>query len=264
MPSRLEITFDGLFVFVNRAAPRVMYVLMAETNTPHPHPGHPVHLGWITVSGHARTRFGVDLDLSRVPGLIGGSAIMQNGLPLSRVTKAPPPARDHFVEERFLTGGFQQARGSLAGRIVLPAPRAIQVETSVAVAYENGGAWTNIDDRRVTGKITAIYEVDRSVTIGGFGTIPATGGSIYFEHLPQTPAPPPPGGYYQAPTQLRHAGMHGPLFRRGIPTFQTTEDYYPPPAHGIRPLGVPVPGVDPVVCTMGQGCPPENPDCSDG
>lgn len=259
MPHTVKISFDGLFVFVHRIPPetRRLIVLMADTKSPHPshhhHPGkHPAHDSWIKVGAQGRRPFAGHLDLNTI-GLVGGAETIRCALPLSRTT-------GEFVPEKILTGAFATVATRISGRVVLPLPSAVKPVTSVKVKWEKApGVFEDIEPA-MSGHIELTYKIIGPVRIPGFAEV-NDDVEIAFTHLP-------PGSVilpHPHNAELEHSHMHSPIFNDKAPSFRTREPFTPPPvdtAHGFNPEAIA--GGDPVICTSGNGCPPEKPDCGEG
>lgn len=250
----VKIAFDGLFVFVHRPKLKepVLVVLMANTKDPQPshqhHHDHPEHEGWIEVEPHARRRFAGELDLSRI-GLEGGSDIIECALPLSSTTGVT-------VEENFLTGPFADVDRKISGRITLPLPRSVWPVTSVEVEWKDAaGNWVKLPSA-MSGHIELTYRATQPVTIPGFPAIDRNT-KVHFTYLP-------PGstiGSHPPHTDLKHSHMHSPIFRDKAPEFRTAAQFQLAAANKD---GATILGGDPVVCTSGNGCPPEDITCGGG
>jgi len=258
MAYTVKVSFDGLFVFVHRptlAQPRLV-VLMANTKEHHPshqsHREHPQHDLWISVNKQPQQAFTGHLDLSSI-GLTGGSAIIECALPLSSKT-------GECVEEKFLTGDITKVDKKIEGRVVLPLPISVAAVTSVEVEWEEAkNVWVKIEPA-MSGHIELTYEANGPITVPGHS--PTNGdATIEFTHLPAGSKIEP----HPAHTPLKHSHMHSPIFKDKAPTFRTHKDFNPPPTdQTLKSVPESVLGGDPVVCTSGNGCPPELPNCGEG
>lgn len=257
MAFNVTIQFSGLFVFVNRMqgppASHRLYVLMANTGNaghvpcmagstaPAGIPPHPTHIPKAGV-GAANGAFNSHVDLSTL--LNPGATEVKVGLPLTS-------ALGETVEEALLTGPHGPVMHRLSGRIVLPPPSGVQTGfTASAEWYSTATQTWKPVNHPVTGQVTLTYTANAPFTIPGIGQVDSNKADIFFSNVPN---PEPPHASYPKHTCFLHAHMHTPLFSKNTAHFRTSAPTLEPKKGGA--LQAPF-GIEPVVCTTGNACPP--------
>jgi hypothetical protein len=247
----IKFRFEGLFTFVVRrnsadpAMPNGVYALMPETKTF----GHE-HVGTIEAGTYAGTLSG-DVNIRDVPNqriTVGPAPRIGHLLPLSRVNKVK-------IREEFLTGDFSRTTQWLVGRVVMPLHKLVTFENDVAIQWDKGSsAW--VDVGTVTGVTMLTYDTTGPITIPGVPT-PITADMVTMKYIPPTVIWQPHGKH--AP--LEHANGFAPIFNGKKPKFRTADAYDGTKARK-SPLGGHVTGVDPVICSQGGGCDPNDVGCT--
>ena len=263
MAFTLKIHLGGLSLLVQRMKTSPgLYVLMAADTMGM---GHTPVFGSFT--NPSISIAGQDIDLRSQ--LTGGATAqaLSGALTLTKATSGGLVSKSHLGAT---------LSGLVAARIILPLPSAPpRWFELVGVEARYGATTMPLAMGPVGGRLMLEYQVNSSVTIMGQSfTGPA---EIVLANLP--PDSPLPGEepYHAAGEKLAHAGMYRGLLDGGPlnPTFYTTEDYGSPQSASkssmkARPKGAsgnlgrvftPAPWVDPVQCTIGTGCPPDEPSC---
>jgi hypothetical protein len=263
MPFPVYISFEGLFVFVNRTKTvKGVYALMANTenavmkhchkdaHVPNGIPHHPNHEGKVTFGNGNERDFYEHLDLRNV--LTGGSKSVVSGLPLTKAT-------GQRVALSLLDEPIANVSARLIGRVLLPQPASIDLEGTVAADWldPETNKWVRVKDV-VSGKITLGYEAKDAITIAEFGTVDSANPQISFTHLPDTPIP---NVAYKKETCFLHAHMHSPLFNDVAADLRTGTISKPGGPKNAPAAAPPFFGLEPVVCTAGNGCPEDEPGC---
>jgi hypothetical protein len=107
----------------------------------------------------------------------------------------------------------------------------------------------------MTGTLTFGYHVDGPVTLGSLG--PISGDATV--HVKNNPLVRHSSRKYQKGDPLIHAYLYASVFGKKSPALVIDENY-----NGLAAMAGGSPGdkgVDPVICTASNGCPPEDPDC---
>lgn len=254
--ANITFVFDGLCLFVRRKqGVNGLHVLLPNTthlNTMHQHNAtidvgqgeKPLHgvFDWRNglPTGNGR-RWGVLLPFSEEIGM---------SVPKARLEGAVGSGQADSVITRILLplpdDSNVQARKSIPAGVRVPPPLEVR------------------PTGRAAGVIAIRYTSTGPVTIFGV-TIPATGArEITIAHRPKYPTNAPVGGYGRN-HELEHAHIYiDKLFPNAPkrPVF-VTEQPIPKDSVEVKLFPPGVPGVNPVICTLGGGCPPEDPSCDD-
>lgn len=246
----ITFRFEGLFTFVvrrnstNPAKPNGVFVLAPETKPPFPHPHQPT----IKVGAYEGT-FSNDVDIRAAnPTLTPGAGPrIHHLLPLSRVDKVK-------IKEDFLTGAYPTVANKLQARIILPLHRLVTFENEVKIQWrKNLFKW--VDCGTVTGVTMLSYDTTGPINIPGV-PMPVTDPMVIFKYL----TPHNQLGKHEKKDKLIHAEGYAPIFDGKKPQFRTAEPYdatkFPKGAGGVT-------GVDPVICSQGGGCDPNDIGCND-
>jgi hypothetical protein len=247
MSFKVTFVFEGLCLFVQRhhASEPALFVLMPNTagaGTDHE------HRPWIDIGGGLKPLMGFHDWLNKNSFVSGAGPKWGQLLPFSTETQVP-------VNETFLSGAAGPAKEVIT-RIRLPLPVSAPLASAwVPVAVEEAGTLRPVVDG--AGVTELSYEATHAVTI--FGQSFAADARIIVAHRARKKISEPP---YGKGHHLGHAHLYMKFFpgAKKKPVFATAEA-----VTTIRTrVGVKmIPGVDPVVCTLAGGCPPEEYPCDD-
>jgi hypothetical protein len=246
----ITFRFEGLFTFVvrrnsrNPAMPNGVFVLAPETKPPFPHPHVPT-----VVAGAYSGTFADDIDIRGANATLtaGPGPRIGHLLPLTRVDKVK-------IHENFLTGAYPSVANKLQARIILPLHKLVTFENDVKIQWEKApNTW--VDCGTVTGVTELSYDTTGPVNIPGV-PMPFSGSEVIFKYLTahnQLEDHP-------AHHKLLHAEGYAPIFDGKKPQFRTQQAYNASkiPAKGRGG----VQGVDPVLCSQGGGCDPNDVACN--
>lgn len=254
MPFTVTLEFAGLCLFVQRV----------KTN-----PGLIVLLPLEKTHGH-KTKVTMGGDTARLSGIVDWRHALKPG------TK--PVKLNGAIHLSKVTGGGRIARAEMdesltrnvVARLELPYPEKdpnIYSENVLAEAryYDANGNYNSGQNQslgRVAGILTLAYAVNTPISIGPFKI---TGDTTL--KIENTPSHGGPVGHPKG-KKMEHAETMLSLVQGGTktPAFHTSEDYTPGPLSTSKTASDPATAffwVDPVMCTVGQGCSDDDPeDCT--
>jgi hypothetical protein len=247
MSFTLEIRFDGLCLFVQRQqneAERGLHVLF---------PKHHGHLLRVKVGSEPDiTALGIE-DLCK-PG--NSNAVP---VPIAGAISMKKATEKGTVPQAMLEGGLHS---SLAARFRLPFPDRepdLFTENVGARAVRKSGS--DVPLGRVAGTVIMSFTFSEPIMIG----------PVKFDTSGQIIVANAPASYYSQKHDedviLLHAPAYIPLVTGGtyeIKEFRTTAKYEPKPKDPDIALIESAKAIDPVDCTVGTGCPYDEPDCGYG